>query len=180
MADNIVFSPVGANTNNYANVEEIVGHAVRCNVDAVWAGWGHASENPKLPEELNHRGIIFIGPPANAMFALGDKIASTIIAQTVNIPTIEWSGSGICVPMLESSSEITIPDSVYNEATVSTVEEGLKCLKIKNISYPVMIKASEGGGGKGIRKCANEQDFILNFRRVQVSFFKMILPIIFV
>jgi biotin carboxylase len=84
MADHIVFSPAGCNVNNYANVNEIVEHAVREKVDAVWAGWGHASENPRLPEELNSRNIIFIGPPANAMFALGDKIASTIIAQVIN------------------------------------------------------------------------------------------------
>lgn len=50
-------------------------------VDAVWAGWGHASENPNLPRRLAQHGISFIGPPANAMFSLGDKIASTIIAQ---------------------------------------------------------------------------------------------------
>jgi len=81
MADYLVFSPAGANTNNYANVDEIVEHATRNNVDAVWAGWGHASENPRLPEELSKRNIVFIGPPSKAMFALGDKIASTIIAQ---------------------------------------------------------------------------------------------------
>lgn len=85
MADYLVFSPAGANTNNYANVDEIVEHATRNNVDAVWAGWGHASENPRLPEELSKRNIVFIGPPSKAMFALGDKIASTIIAQVIFI-----------------------------------------------------------------------------------------------
>jgi acetyl-CoA carboxylase/biotin carboxylase 1 len=84
MADHIVFSPAGANTSNYANVEEIVEHALRNNVDAVWAGWGHASENPALPNKLAQLGICFIGPPGKAMFALGDKIASTIIAQVCN------------------------------------------------------------------------------------------------
>lgn len=81
MADYLVFSPAGANTNNYANVDEIVEHATRNNVDAVWAGWGHASENPRLPDELSKRNIGFIGPPSNAMYSLGDKIASTIVAQ---------------------------------------------------------------------------------------------------
>jgi biotin carboxylase len=91
MADYLVFSPAGANTNNYANVDEIVEHATRNNVDAVWAGWGHASENPRLPEELCRRNIVFIGPPGKAMFALGDKIASTIIAQVVIIMIAEQS-----------------------------------------------------------------------------------------
>lgn len=76
-----MFSPSGSNTNNYANVDEILKHAIENEVDAVWAGWGHASENPKLPESLKEHGIVFMGPPADAMFALGDKIASTIIAQ---------------------------------------------------------------------------------------------------
>lgn len=177
MADNIVISPAGANTNNYANVQEIVEQAVSCGADAVWAGWGHASENPRLPEELNRKNIAFIGPPSNAMFALGDKIASTIIAQTVNIPTIEWSGTGITAPEPDASSsdqEMNIPEEIYRQACVSTIEEGLKCLKEKNISYPIMIKASEGGGGKGIRKCTSDQEFILNFRRVQVRIFKLI------
>ncbi|KAK6034475.1 Carbamoyl-phosphate synthase L chain protein [Cooperia oncophora] len=81
LADHFVFSPGGDNRNNYANVEEIVNHAVEKGVDAVWAGWGHASENPELPKQLAARGIVFIGPPCSAMFSLGDKIASTIIAQ---------------------------------------------------------------------------------------------------
>ncbi|KAI1717267.1 carboxyl transferase domain-containing protein [Ditylenchus destructor] len=169
MADYIVFSPAGANTSNYANVDEIVQHAVRQNVDAVWAGWGHASENPKLPEELNRNNIVFIGPPSRAMFALGDKIASTIIAQTVDIPTIEWSGSGLKAPEPTSSDvaeEMNIPEATYLEACVSTVEEGLTSLSKKKIPYPIMIKASEGGGGKGIRKCNNDEEFRLNFRRV--------------
>ena len=61
---------------------------------AVWAGWGHASENPKLPELLHKRDIVFIGPPETAMWSLGDKIASSIVAQTAGVPTLPWSGSG--------------------------------------------------------------------------------------
>uniref|UniRef100_A0A915CZQ3 biotin carboxylase n=1 Tax=Ditylenchus dipsaci TaxID=166011 RepID=A0A915CZQ3_9BILA len=174
MADYIVFSPAGANTSNYANVEEIVGHAVRNKVDAVWAGWGHASENPALPNALDKHGIVFIGPPGKAMFALGDKIASTIIAQTVNIPTIEWSGTGLIAPEPTSSAEnggdqeeeMCIPKEIYMDACVESVEQGLVCLREKNITYPIMIKASEGGGGRGIRKCNNDEEFRLNFRRV--------------
>ena len=64
-------------------------------VQAVWAGWGHASENPKLPELLTQHGIAFLGPNAGAMHALGDKIASSIVAQTVGVPTLPWSGSHI-------------------------------------------------------------------------------------
>ena len=61
----------------------------------MWAGWGHASENPKLPEMLHKNNIVFIGPPEKAMWALGDKIASNFVAQTANVPTLPWSGSGL-------------------------------------------------------------------------------------
>lgn len=63
-------------------------------IQAVWAGWGHASENPKLPELLHKNGITFIGPSEKAMWALGDKIASSIVAQTADVPTLPWSGGG--------------------------------------------------------------------------------------
>jgi acetyl-CoA carboxylase/biotin carboxylase 1 len=59
---------------------------------AVWAGWGHASENPKLPELLAKNGIMFMGPSEHAMWLLGDKIASSIVAQTAGVPTMPWSG----------------------------------------------------------------------------------------
>ena len=55
----------------------------RAGVDAVWPGWGHASENPKLPRALKEKGIAFMGPPAPVMSVLGDKIAANILAQTV-------------------------------------------------------------------------------------------------
>lgn len=61
MADHYVLVPGGSNNHNYANVELIVNYAKREQVQAVWAGWGHASENPKLPEMLHKNGIGFIG-----------------------------------------------------------------------------------------------------------------------
>lgn len=64
-------------------------------VDAVWPGWGHASENPELPDALNAKGIIFLGPPAASMAALGDKIGSSLIAQAADVPTLPWSGSHV-------------------------------------------------------------------------------------
>uniref|UniRef100_A0A0K0D4A5 Acetyl-CoA carboxylase n=1 Tax=Angiostrongylus cantonensis TaxID=6313 RepID=A0A0K0D4A5_ANGCA len=171
LADHFVFSPGGDNRNNYANVEEIVNHAVEKGVDAVWAGWGHASENPELPKQLATRGIVFIGPPSTAMFSLGDKIASTIIAQTLDIPTIEWSGSGLKLDLNQKrgSEYVSVTQELFNQATVSDLYEGLRALEEHKIGYPLMIKASEGGGGKGIRKCKNEADFKENFVQVQTE-----------
>uniref|UniRef100_A0A8J8Y3Y1 acetyl-CoA carboxylase n=1 Tax=Callithrix jacchus TaxID=9483 RepID=A0A8J8Y3Y1_CALJA len=169
MADQYVPVPGGPNNNNYANVELIVDIAKRIPVQAVWAGWGHASENPKLPELLCKNGVAFLGPPSEAMWALGDKIASTIVAQTLQIPTLPWSGSGLTVEWteddLQQGKRISVPEDVYDQGCVKDVDEGLEAAE--KIGFPLMIKASEGGGGKGIRKAESAEDFPILFRQVQ-------------
>ncbi|KAJ9212325.1 hypothetical protein DTO166G4_6107 [Paecilomyces variotii] len=160
MADQYVEVPGGTNNNNYANVELIVDIAERMDVHAVWAGWGHASENPRLPESLaaSPKKIIFIGPPASAMRSLGDKISSTIVAQHANVPCIPWSGSGVDQVTIDENGIVTVEDEVYDKGCTHSPEEGLQ--KAREIGFPVMVKASEGGGGKGIRKVEKEEDFI--------------------
>ncbi len=152
MADRYIEVPGGSNNNNYANVDLIVDVAERAGVHAVWAGWGHASENPRLPESLaaSKHKIVFIGPPGSAMRSLGDKISSTIVAQHAEVPCMPWSGTGISDTVLSPAGYVTVPDKAYMAACVQSVEEGLK--KAEEIGWPIMIKASEGGGGKGIRK----------------------------
>eukprot|EP01060_Flectonema_neradi_P003439 TRINITY_DN12209_c0_g1_i1.p1 TRINITY_DN12209_c0_g1~~TRINITY_DN12209_c0_g1_i1.p1 ORF type:complete len:2240 (+),score=525.55 TRINITY_DN12209_c0_g1_i1:150-6869(+) len=155
MADETVEVPGGRNSNNYANVQLIVDTAVRTHCDAVWAGWGHASENPELPEKLKAKGIQFLGPPASAMHALGDKIASTIVAQTAGVPTIAWSGSGLELEDLKISGS-TVPDSLFRKACI---EDSAHCVEVcNNLQFPLMIKASEGGGGKGIRMVRSAEE----------------------
>ncbi|KAL5992309.1 acetyl-coenzyme-A carboxylase [Asimina triloba] len=148
IADQFVEVPGGTNNNNYANVQLIVEMAEITHVDAVWPGWGHASENPELPDALAAKGIIFLGPPASSMSALGDKIGSSLIAQAAGVPTLPWSGSQVKIPP-KSCLEV-IPDEVYREACVYTTEEAVASCQV--VGYPAMIKASWGGGGKGIRK----------------------------
>uniref|UniRef100_A0A8C6Y7J4 acetyl-CoA carboxylase n=1 Tax=Naja naja TaxID=35670 RepID=A0A8C6Y7J4_NAJNA len=170
MADHYVPVPGGPNNNNYANVELILEIAKRIPVQAVWAGWGHASENPKLPELLHKNGIAFMGPPSQAMWALGDKIASSIVAQTAGIPTLPWSGSGLQVDWQENDFQkriLNVPQELYEKGCVTDVDHGLQAAEA--IGYPVMIKASEGGGGKGIRKVNNADDFPNLFRQVQAE-----------
>ncbi|CDR88886.1 acetyl-CoA carboxylase [Sporisorium scitamineum] len=159
MADQYVEVPGGSNNNNYANVDLIVDVAERAGVHAVWAGWGHASENPRLPESLaaSKHKIIFIGPPGSAMRSLGDKISSTIVAQHADVPCMPWSGTGIKETMMSEQGFLTVSDDVYQQACIHTADEGLE--KAEKIGFPVMIKASEGGGGKGIRKCTNGEEF---------------------
>ena len=128
-------------------------------VHAVWAGWGHASENPKLPESLaaSPKKIIFIGPPGSAMRSLGDKISSTIVAQHAKVPCIPWSGEGVDTVTIDKSGIVTVEDEIYAKGCVKSPQEGLEAAR--KIGFPVMVKASEGGGGKGIRKVDSEENF---------------------
>ena len=161
LADQYVLAPGGANHNNYANCDLISEIARSKGVQAVWAGWGHASENPKLPDLLAKSGIMFLGPPSAAMRALGDKISSCIVSQSANIPTLPWSGDGI------TCQNGIVTEQQYSQAATNTLEKGLAAAN--RIGYPVMIKAAEGGGGKGIRKCTCEAEFPTLFRQVKAE-----------
>lgn len=163
IADQFVEVPGGTNNNNYANVQLIVELAEITHVSAVWPGWGHASENPELPDALHAKGIIFLGPPAAPMASLGDKIGSSLIAQAAGVPTLAWSGSHVKIP--PDSCLDTIPEEIYKEACVYTTEEAVASCQM--IGYPAMIKASWGGGGKGIRKVHNDDEVRALFKQVQ-------------
>ncbi|KAH9255170.1 hypothetical protein BASA81_006610 [Batrachochytrium salamandrivorans] len=162
MADEYVEVPGGGNANNYANVQLIISLAVRYKVDAVFAGWGHASENPALPDGLLENNIVFMGPSSGPMFALGDKIGSTIIAQSAGVPVIPWSGDGL---VCNYKRDGEIASDVYRAANITSVEECIAA--VNRVGLPVMIKASEGGGGKGIRKVMEADQVETAFRQVQ-------------
>ncbi|GMM51879.1 acetyl-CoA carboxylase [Starmerella bacillaris] len=168
MADQVIAVPGGTNNNNYANVDLIVDIAEQTGVQAVWAGWGHASENPLLPEKLaaSSKKIVFIGPPGSAMRSLGDKISSTIVAQHANVPCIPWSGTGVDNVIIDGQSGlVSVDDETYAKGCSKTSEEGR--IVAERIGLPVMIKASEGGGGKGIRKVEKIEDFESLYRQVE-------------
>mmetsp|Transcript_30431 Transcript_30431/g.51415 ORF Transcript_30431/g.51415 Transcript_30431/m.51415 type:complete len:2150 (-) Transcript_30431:120-6569(-) len=162
LANEYVEVPGGKNSNNYANVPLICKVAQEQGVDAVWPGWGHASEKPELPDSLDKIGVKFIGPGGRVMSLLGDKIAANILAQTAEVPSIPWSGDGLKADLNE---EGRIPDEIFNKAMVTTEEEAVAAAE--RIGFPVMLKASEGGGGKGIRMSDNVEELRTNF--VQVS-----------
>ena len=164
MGDVIVDVPGGSNNHNYANVTLIVELARLHRVDAVWAGWGHASENPVLPDTLaaSNPPIKFIGPAGPPMRALGDKIGSTIIAQTAGVSCIAWNGSDIIAEYDRNTG--TLPEDAYNKANVTSVSEAR--VAAERVGFPIMIKASEGGGGKGIRMVDSLDKVDDGFRQV--------------
>jgi len=163
LADEFVQVPGGSNNNNYANIRLIVDIAERTGCDGVWPGWGHASENDRLPEmlALTPSKIVWIGPPPQAMRALGDKIGSTLIAQSAGVPCMSWSGSGLEVQYAKNG----LPKDLYERACVHSTAEAIAASE--RIGFPIMIKASEGGGGKGIRKVENKEEIELAFPQVQ-------------
>ncbi len=171
LADSFVEVPAGKNLNNYANVDVITKVAQEQGVDAVWPGWGHASENPKLPSTLASMGIKFIGPTGPVMSVLGDKIAANILAQTAKVPSIPWSGSyggpDDGPLQAELTEEGTIPDDTFEQATCRNVEEAIEAANRIGYENGIMIKASEGGGGKGIRFVDNEEDLKNAYIQVQ-------------
>lgn len=158
LADQFVQVASGSSANNYGNVELVVKTARRVRADAVWPGWGHASENPRLPAELERHGIAFIGPPSDAMEVVGDKIKANLLAQSCDINVIPWSGTGITVEGKH------IPPTAISEATLKDEDEAAEVAS--RVGYPAVLKASEGGGGKGIRTVRNDAELKAGFSQV--------------
>ncbi len=107
--------------------------------DAVWPGWGFVSEDPRFVRRVESEGMRFLGPPPDVMRELGDKIASKLLAERADVPVTVWS-QGV----------------VQNEEEASTHAQA--------IGFPLMIKASAGGGGRGIRMVRRKEDLAEAFR----------------
>jgi acetyl-CoA carboxylase/biotin carboxylase 1 len=158
-ADEFVEVPGGSNVNNYANVQLIVDLCISQNVDAVMVGWGHASENPKLGDLLKvkskelGRPIEFVGPSSDVMRILGDKIGANLVAQSAGVSVPPWNGDGLPANLDENKK---IPQKDFDAACIGTEDEAV--VAAERVGYPVMLTASEGGGGKGIRKATNEAE----------------------
>ncbi|KAF7455692.1 acetyl-coA carboxylase ACC2, partial [Cryptosporidium felis] len=166
-ADYYVDIPMGPNYHNYANIEVIVSIAEEHECDAVWPGWGHASENPELPKALSRarRKIIWIGPSAESMETVGQKIQSNVIAQSVRVPCVPWSGDGISVSVDEEGRLTGVVSE--EQLRAACVKNSRECKEVcERIGFPVMIKASAGGGGKGIRLCTSIEELDSKYRQV--------------
>ena len=125
----------------YLNAHNIVNVAVAAGCDALHPGYGFLSENPELAEICSRRGIKFIGPNAGVIRQMGDKIQARNAMTDAGIP---------CTP--------------GSDGNLENLEEAIKLAS--NIGYPVMLKATNGGGGRGIRRCDSEKDLLTNYDRV--------------
>lgn len=125
----------------YLNAHNIVNIAVTSGCDAIHPGYGFLSENPELAEICARRDIKFIGPDAEIIRQMGDKIQARTAMIAASIPVIPGS-----------------------EGNIESLDEAKKIAS--SIGYPIMLKATNGGGGRGIRRCNNEKELITNYDRV--------------
>ena len=122
----------------YLDIDAIIKLAKEKNVDAIHPGYGFLSENPEFVRKCEENGIIFIGPYADIMNMMGDKINSKQIAKNVSVPTIP----GIDKP-------------------IKSIEEAKEIAS--QIGYPIMLKASNGGGGRGMRVVYDESNLDIEY-----------------
>lgn len=137
------------NTETYLNIDQILKIVKDHKIDAVHPGYGFLSENTKFSQALEDNGVIFIGPHADAIYKMGDKAISKQMAKDAGVPVVPGS-----------------------TGEVETIEEAQKIAK--EVKYPVLLKAVAGGGGKGMRTCADDKELEKNFdavkREAQSSF----------
>ncbi|HPX91775.1 MAG TPA: biotin carboxylase N-terminal domain-containing protein, partial [Spirochaetota bacterium] len=119
----------------YLGIDEIIGLALKKGVDAIHPGYGFLAENADFSAKCEKSGITFIGPTAEMINNLGDKIQSKIVAKSVNVPTIP----GV-------------------ERPIKSDEEAIEFARA--CGFPIMLKASAGGGGRGMRIVRDEKELL--------------------
>jgi len=117
----------------YLDIEGLISLCKSKKIDAIHPGYGFLSENVKLALRCREEGIVFVGPSPEAMKALGDKVAAKVAASKANVPMIQ-----------DSKGDLSVYDLALSEA--------------RRITFPVMVKAAAGGGGRGMRVVRKEED----------------------
>ncbi|OXR42330.1 Acetyl-/propionyl-coenzyme A carboxylase alpha chain [Nocardia cerradoensis] len=129
-----------ASARPYLDLKALEKALVTTKADAAWVGWGFVAEDPAFAELCEHIGITFIGPSPDAMRKLGDKIGAKLIAEEVGVPVAPWS-----------------------RGAVETLDAAVAAAG--DIGYPLMLKATAGGGGRGIRVITNEAELVDAYER---------------
>src|SRR5699024_9260301 len=138
MADeSYLLGPAPVN-ESYLHVNKIIEIAKKAKVDALHPGYGFLSENADFVDRCEREDIIFIGPSSEIIKKMGDKVASREIMKNINVPIIPGS-----------------------EGAVTTEKEALKTAQ--KLGYPVMVKASAGGGGIGMEIVNNDEELLDSF-----------------
>ena len=127
--------------SGYLNPHHLVNLAVETGCDALHPGYGFLSENAELAAICQQRGVTFVGPSSEAISAMGDKTQARKTAIAAGVPVTPGS-----------------------EGNLDDVEDAVR--QAEDVGYPVMLKATSGGGGRGIRRCDNEKELRQNYERV--------------
>ena len=138
MADESVFIGAAPSRESYLAMDKIIAACKQIGAQAVHPGYGFLSENEAFARRVEEEGVVFIGPKHGSIAAMGDKIASKKLADAARVNTIPG----------------------YN-AAIETPEQAVEIAK--GIGYPVMIKASAGGGGKGLRVAHSDKEAFEGF-----------------
>src|SRR5271166_804001 len=142
---------VDPGTNHLKSVYVDYGHLERAlataRADAVWVGWGFVAEHAAFADLCRDMGIVFIGPGGDVMRRLGDKIAAKRLAEQSQIPVAPWSGGPV----------ETLADA---------------CTHAERLGFPLLIKATAGGGGRGIRLVHSADQLPLAFESARAEAFK--------
>ncbi|MGV9675668.1 ATP-binding protein [Nocardia sp. NPDC003482] len=131
-----------ASARPYLDLKALERALLTTKADSAWVGWGFVAEDPAFAELCEQIGITFIGPSPDAMRKLGDKIGAKLIAEEVGVPVAPWSRGAV--------------ESV--DAALAAAQE---------IGYPLMLKATAGGGGRGIRVITNEAELVDAYERTR-------------
>mgnify|MGYP005671971795 FL=1 len=142
LADEAVCVGDSLSNKSYLNIPNILAAATSRGVDAIHPGYGFLAENDKFAEMCNDHGITFIGPSPNAIRSMGDKSTAKETMERVGVPTVPGS-----------------------KGLLSSVEEAYEMAE--EIGYPVIIKATAGGGGRGMRLVENKANVERMFKAAQ-------------
>jgi pyruvate carboxylase subunit A len=127
---------------SYLNIHRIVDIAAKAKCDAIHPGYGFLSENPDFAKAVNKAGITYVGPSPEAIANMGSKTAARTAMLAAGVP---------CIP--------------GTEASLTGVDEAIEVAN--KMGYPIMLKASAGGGGRGIRRCNNDKEVAENYAVTQ-------------
>jgi 3-methylcrotonyl-CoA carboxylase alpha subunit len=142
MADEAHFIGPASSKESYLVIEKIIEVAKKSGAQAIHPGYGFLSENAKFSAACQANGIIFVGPPPSAINAMGDKKQSKVLMEAANVP---------CTPGYHQDDQS--PATLLSAA--------------RRIGFPVLIKATAGGGGKGMRIVHSESEFISQLEGAQ-------------
>ena len=130
-------------SDSYLRIKRLVSAAKKMNADAVHPGYGFLSENPAFVQALNNEGIGFVGPSAEIIRDMGDKIQARKLAKEAGVPVVP-------------GTEGEMSDS---EAMVEA----------QRIGFPIMVKAADGGGGMGIRSVENQGQLLASMAQARTQ-----------